>query len=230
MSYHIKWYQIILYHIMSYHIISYHILSYHIKSHRSILCHIISSIYINTDPKPPCFCQRVGPCKNLPAAKRRLSNLCSSTNFLGSLSPKSHFANCLVPWKILGRWSLHFLLGDSKAKVMFLASLLVGKVWSYLCFHLFSLPGIFGRVRFIRMGTYFKKTCGKTCLEYDLNNKNTPRVFFGKTCVFLDSPKKWNFIRPAEKIFHTSKKVWAFDQKKHVWGSSDGKCGNLLTF
>lgn len=99
MSYHIKWYQIILYHIISYHIISNHIIVYCVIS--------ILSIYISTDPKPPCFCQRVGPCKNLPAAKRRLSNLCSSTNFLGSLSPKSHFANCLA-LKDIGKMILTF--------------------------------------------------------------------------------------------------------------------------
>lgn len=60
--------------------------------------------------------------------------------------------------------------------------------------------------------------------------KNTPCSLEKTNAFFGDSnKKKWNFFRPAEKFFYTSKKVWAFDQKKHVWGSSDGKCRNLLT-
>ena len=56
--------------------------------------------------------------------------------------------------------------------------------------------------------------------------KNTPCSLEKKNAFFGDSPKKkWNFFRPAEKLFHTSNKVWAFDQKNTSEAVPTGSVG-----
>lgn len=56
--------------------------------------------------------------------------------------------------------------------------------------------------------------------------QKTPRALWKKKNAFFgDSKKKWNFFRPAEKFFHTSNKVWAFDQKNTSEAVPKGSVG-----
>lgn len=165
---------------------SYHITLYHVICSRSF--HIISSIYVHLVyiyTKLPCFANGFGPRKHLPPAKCiSLSPPISRTawsperyweddpyiSFLGIPKPKS----CSQHLFLWARFGVSFV------------------IWCRsLWFHLFSVPGIFGRVRssgWIHISK--KKHVEQRCLEYDLNNKKTPRALWKKQMHFLEIPTK----------------------------------------